>query len=63
MLHNVSYIIGAIDSSLIPILASIIGREDYYYRKSFHQALLQGIGNTNCMFWDYELRWSEGLYD
>ena len=38
MLHNISYILGAIDSSHIPILASLTGREDYYYRKSFRQA-------------------------
>jgi len=32
----------------------MVGREDYYYRKSFHSAILQEIVNVNCRFWDYE---------
>jgi hypothetical protein len=39
-LNNIPYIIGAIDGSHIPVLAPVIGGEDYYYRKSFHSALL-----------------------
>ncbi len=39
-LHNIPYIIGAIDGSHIPVLAPVIGGEDYYCRKSFHSALL-----------------------
>jgi hypothetical protein len=53
-LHNIPYIIGAIDGSHISVLAPIIGGEDYYCHKSFHSALLQGIVDANCIFWDYE---------
>jgi hypothetical protein len=49
-LHNIPYIIGAIDGSHIPMLAPVIGGEDYYCRKSFHSALLQGIVDANCIF-------------
>ena len=39
-LHGIPYIIGATDGSHIPILAPIIGGEDYYCRKSFHFVIL-----------------------
>jgi hypothetical protein len=62
-LHNIPYIIGAIDGSHIPVLAPVIGGEDYYYRKSFHSTLLQGIVDANCIFWDYEFGWAGNLHD
>jgi hypothetical protein len=46
-LHGIPYIMDAIDGSHIPILALVIGQEDYYYRKSFHSAILQGIIEEN----------------
>jgi hypothetical protein len=49
-LHNIPYIIGAINGSHIPILAFVIGGKDYYCRKFFHSALLQGIIDANCIF-------------
>jgi hypothetical protein len=54
-LYNILYIIEVIEVLHIHVLAPIIGGEDYYCRKSFHSALLQGIVDTNCIFWDYEL--------
>ena len=39
----------AIDGSHIPILASVIDGERYYWRKLFHLALLQGIVDTKCI--------------
>ena len=62
-LHGIPYIIGAIDGSHIPILAPIIGGEDYYCGKSFNSALLQGIVDTKCVFWDYEFGWAESIHD
>ena len=61
--HGIPYIIGAIDGSHIPILAHVIGKEDYYCRKSFHLALLQGIVDTKCVFWDYEFGWAGSMHD
>jgi hypothetical protein len=60
-LHNIPYIIGAKDGSHIPVLALVIGGEDYYCRKSFHSTLLQGIVDANCIFWDYEFGWAGSL--
>ena len=62
-LHNIPKIIGAIDSSHIPVLAPVIDGENYYCRKSFHSALFQGIVDTNCTFWDYEFGWAGSLHD
>jgi hypothetical protein len=62
-LHNILYIIGAIDSSHIPVLVHVIGREDYYCRKFFHSTLLQGTVDANCILWDYKFGWVGSLYD
>ena len=42
-LHGILHIIVAIDGFHISIFAPVIGGEDYYRRKSFYSALLQGI--------------------
>jgi hypothetical protein len=62
-LHGIPYIIGAIDGSHIPIFAHVIGEDDYYCKKSFHLALLQGIVDTKYMFWDYEFGWAGSMHD
>jgi hypothetical protein len=62
-LHGIPYVVGAIDGSHIPIIAPVNGGEDYYCRKSFHSALLQGIVDTNCIFWDYEFGWAGSMHD
>jgi hypothetical protein len=62
-LHGIPYIVGAIDGSLIHVLAPVIGREDYYCPKSFHSAILQGIVDVNCKFWDFEFGWVGSLYN
>jgi hypothetical protein len=62
-LHGIPYIVGVIDGLHIHDLAPMIGGEDYYYRKSFHLAILQGIVDVNCKFWDFEFGWAGSLYD
>jgi hypothetical protein len=62
-LHNIHYIIGAIDNSHTPVLALVIGGKDYYCHKSFHSALLQGIVDANCIFWNYKFGWAGSLHD
>ena len=62
-LHEIPYIIGAIDGSHIPILAHVIGGDDYYCRKSFHSALLQDIVDTKYAFWNYEFGWAGSMHD
>ena len=56
-LHEIPYIVGAIDGSHIPIIAPAQHAPDYYCRKSFHSVLLQGIVDSSCCFWDYDVGW------
>ena len=63
VLHEILYIIRAIDGSYIPILAPVFRGEHYYCRKLFHSALLQSVGDTKCVFWDYEFGWAGNMYD
>ena len=62
-LHIILYIISAIDGSHIYVLAPIIDGDDYYCRKSFHSAILQGNAGPDCMFWNYEFGWARSLHD
>jgi hypothetical protein len=62
-LHDIPYIIGAIDGSHIHVLAPVIGGQDYYCIKSFHSAILQEIVGPYCMFWNYEFGWAGSLHD
>ena len=54
---------GVIDGSHILVLAPIYGGENYYCRKSFHSAILQGIVDVHYKFWDYEFGWAGSLHD
>ena len=62
-LHVVLHDIGIIDGSHIPILAHVIEGEFFCYSKLFHSALLQGIVDTKCVFWDYKFKWSGSTHD
>jgi hypothetical protein len=62
-LYGIPYIVAAIDGSHIPVLAPVIGGEDYYCWKSFHLAILQGIVDVNCKFWDFEFGWAGSLHN
>lgn len=62
-LHGIPYIVGAIDGSHIVALAPMVGGKDYYCRKSFHSAILQGIVNVNYRFWDCKFSWAGSLHD
>ena len=62
-LHGTPYIIGAVGGSHISILAPLIGGQDYYCKKSFYLAILQGIVRPNCVFWDFEFGWAGSLHD
>lgn len=56
-LHDIHYIIGAIDGVHVLSLSHIIGGECYLY-KSLHE-----IGGPICMLWDYEFGWVRSLHN
>ena len=61
--HDIPYVIGSINGSHIFVLAPIVRKEDYYYTKSFHLTILQGIVGPDCMFLDYEFGLVGSLHD
>ena len=49
-LHNIPYVVGAVDGSHIPIIAPRLHAANYYNRKGFHSILLQGVVSSKCLF-------------
>jgi hypothetical protein len=56
-LHGIPYIIGVVDGSHIPIIVPSIDPTSYYCRKGFYSALLQGVVDKDCKFWDFDFGW------
>jgi hypothetical protein len=52
-----------IDSSHIPIIAPQNDLAFYYCRKWFYFALLQGVVDAKCKFWDYDFGWTWRNHD
>ena len=50
-IHQISYVVRAVDGSHIPIVAPRLHAADYYNRKGFHSILLQGLVSAKCLFW------------
>ena len=62
-IHNIPYVIGAVDGSHIPIVAPRLHAADYYNRKGFHSILLQGVVSSKCLFWDFDIGWAGSMHD
>ena len=62
-LQGIPYIIGAIDGSHIPIVASSKDSPEYYNRKGFYSVLLQGVVDAQCKFWDFDFGWAGSCHD
>ncbi|KAL2611493.1 hypothetical protein R1flu_023185 [Riccia fluitans] len=62
-LWEIPYIIGAVDGSHIPVIASAMDAEAYYNRKGFHSVILQGIVDVRCLFLDFHFGWAGALHD
>lgn len=62
-LRGLPYVMGAVDGSHIPIIAPPIDPTSYYCRKGFYSALLQGIVDSKCKFWDYDFGWAGRCHD
>ena len=54
-LHQIPYVVGAVDGSHIPIVAPRLHAADYYNRKGFHSILLQGVVSAKCLFWEIDI--------
>ena len=62
-LHNISYVVGAVDGSHILIIAPPLHAANYYNRKGFHSVLLQGVVSSKCIFWDFYIGWAGSMHD
>ena len=62
-LHQIPYVVGAVDGSHIPIVAPRLHAADYYNRKGFHSILLQGVVSAKCLFWDFDIGWAGSMHD
>ena len=62
-LHQIPYVVGAVDGSHIPIVAPRLHAPDYYNRKGFHSVLLQGVVSAKCLFWDFDIGWAGSMHD
>ena len=62
-LHEIPYILGAIDGSHIPIIAPSIDHASYHCRKLFYLVLFQGVVDSQCKFWKYDFGWANSIHD
>ena len=62
-MHGISYILGAINGSHIPIIAPSIDPASYYCRKRFYSVLLQGVVDSQCKFWNYDFGRAGSIHD
>ena len=62
-IHQIPYVVGAVDGSHIPIVAPRLHAADYYNRKGFHSILLQGVVSSKCLFWDFDIGWAGSMHD
>ena len=62
-LHDIPFILGAIDGIHIPIITPFYDPVAYYNRKGFYFFLLQGVVDADCKFWDYDFGWAGRIHD
>ena len=62
-LHQIPFVVGAVDGSHIPIVAPRLHAADYYNRKGFHSVLLEGVVCSKCIFWDFDIGWAGSMHD
>lgn len=62
-LRGIPYVIGAVDGSHILIIVPPLDPISYYCRKGFYSALLQGVVDDKCRFWDYDFGWAGRCHD
>jgi hypothetical protein len=62
-LQQISYVVGAVDGSHIPIVAPRLHAADYYNRKGFYSVLIQKVVSSKCLFWNFDIGWAGSMYD
>ena len=62
-LHQIPYVVGAVDGSHIPIITPRLHAADYYNRRGFHSIMLQGVVSSKCLFWDFDIGRTGSMHD
>ena len=62
-IHDIPYVVGAVDGSHISIVAPRLHAADYYNRKCFHFILLQGVISSRYLFWEFDIGWAGSMCD
>ena len=62
-IHQIPYVIGAVDGSHIPIVTPQLHVADYYNRKGFRSIIFQGVVSSKCLFWDFDIGWAGSMHD
>ena len=62
-MHQIPYVVAAVDGSHIPIVAPRLHALDYYNRKGFHSIILQGMMYAKCLFWNFDIGWAGSMHD
>lgn len=62
-MHNIPYVVGAVDGSHIFIITPCLYATGYYNRKRFHSILLHGVVSSKCLFWGIDIGWAESMHD
>ena len=62
-LHQIPYVVRAVDGSHIPIVTPRLHTPDYYNHKEFYSIILQGVVFAKCLFWDFDIGWAGSMHD
>lgn len=62
-IHQIPYVVDAVDGSQIRIVVPRLYAADYYNRKEFHYILLQKVVSSICMFWNFDIGWAGSMHD
>ena len=62
-IHQIPYVVGAVDGSHIPIVAPGLHAANYYNRKGFQSILLQSVVSSKCLFWDFDIGWAGSMHN
>ena len=62
-LHQISYVVGIVNGSHIPIIAPRLHAPDCYNRRGFHSVILQGVVSAKCLFWDLDIGRVGSMHD
>jgi hypothetical protein len=62
-LHEIPYILGAIDGNHVLVIAPKVDPKSYYCQKGFYSTLIQGVIDVKCSFQDYDYGWVGNIHD